>query len=66
MLYDISLDRHRNAVAPTRRPVDPEAARMNPWLLWRPEEPATSEVLSVAELAECACPDLCNRDHVNE
>jgi hypothetical protein len=39
---------------------------MNPWLLWRPEAPASPEVLTVAEMAECVCPDLCNRDHVNE
>ena len=38
----------------------------NPWLLWRPETPAQAEVLTVAELSECCCPDLCDRDHVNE
>ena len=42
------------------------AARVNPWLLWRPESPAGEPVLTVAELAECGCPDLCNRDHDNE
>jgi len=41
-------------------------ARLNPWLLWRPEQPETPEILSVAELAECRCPDLCDRDHANE
>ena len=40
--------------------------RLNPWLLWRPSGPAGSTVLSVAELAECTCPDLCDRDHANE
>jgi hypothetical protein len=46
----------------------PEAdeIRMNPWVLWRPELPQQRPVLSVAELAECRCPGLCNRDHVNE
>ncbi len=42
------------------------AARMNPWLLWRPEMPSEGGVLCVAELAECGCPDICNRDHGNE
>lgn len=53
----------------TRTPldgVDVQAARLNPWLLWRPEVPARPQVLSVAELAECTCPDLCDRDHANE
>ena len=38
----------------------------NPWLLWRIDLPDGHEVLSVAELAECRCPDLCDRDHANE
>jgi len=41
-------------------------ARLNPWLLWRPERPQAPTVLTVAELAECRCPDICNRDHANE
>jgi hypothetical protein len=51
------------------RPDDPDdmSIRMNPWLLWRPEVPARQrEILSVAELAECRCPELCDRDHANE
>ena len=43
-----------------------EAGRVNPWLRWRPKRPARPLVLSVAELAECTCPDLCDRDHANE
>lgn len=46
--------------------IDVEAARMNPWLRWRPKRARRPEVLSVAELAECTCPDLCDRDHANE
>ena len=38
----------------------------NPWLLWRSDAPAEPDVLTVAELAECICPDLCDRDHANE
>jgi len=38
----------------------------NPWLLWRAEMPREPQLLTVAELAECACPDLCDRDHANE
>jgi hypothetical protein len=48
------------------RPVDAGDARMNPWLFWRPEGPPAPEVLTSAELDECRCPGLCNRDHVNE
>ena len=39
---------------------------LSPWLLWRPESPAEPQLLTVAELAECHCPDLCDRDHDNE
>jgi hypothetical protein len=52
-----------------RTPIDRvavEAARPNPWLRWRPEAPARQPVLSIAELAECTCPELCDRDHANE
>lgn len=50
---------------PTRSPTAPRAGD-NPWLLWRPESPLEPELLTVAELAECRCPDLCDRDHDNE
>jgi hypothetical protein len=46
--------------------VDVTAARMNPWLRWRPKRPARPQVLSIAELAECTCQELCDRDHANE
>lgn len=36
------------------------------WLQWRPDTPAEPDVLTVAELTECRCPDLCDRDHANE
>jgi len=52
-----------------RRPSQADVAgraRLNPWLLWRPERPQQPHVLTVAELAECRCPDTCNRDHANE
>lgn len=48
------------------RAASADRARVNPWLLWRPEQPPQPGVLSVAELAECRCPDLCDRDHANE
>lgn len=67
MLYDTYTDRgHGRPVATPRHRVRPDDVRMNPWLLWRPEEPLSPQVLTVAETAECVCPDLCNRDHVNE
>lgn len=51
-------------IRPTRQATgDPSS---NPWLLWRNETPDEREVLSVAQLAECRCPDLCDRDHANE
>ncbi len=36
-------------------------------LRWR-RQPADIDppVITVAEVAECGCPDLCNRDHENE
>ena len=51
-----------------RRPVrpTPDQASVNPWLLWRTEAPSEPQVLSIAELAECRCPDLCDRDHGND
>jgi hypothetical protein len=38
----------------------------NSWLQWSLELPEEPRRLSVAELAECRCPDLCDRDHGNE
>jgi hypothetical protein len=49
-------------IGPSVRPANHE----NPWLIWRRELPDEGETLSVAELAECSCPDLCDRDHANE
>jgi hypothetical protein len=49
---------------PSRRRGDDQP--FNPWVLWSIETPAEREVLTSAELSECRCPDLCNRDHANE
>lgn len=38
----------------------------NSWLQWSPELVEDPPRLNVAELAECLCPDLCDRDHPNE
>lgn len=54
-----TLTRHRP------RPSDTDS-RLNPWLLWRLETQEHQGILSVAELADCTCPDLCDRDHANE
>ncbi len=52
--------------APTRAPATAPITSDEAWLAWRPETPADSEQLSVAQLAECRCPELCDRDHANE
>lgn len=44
----------------------PDRAGVNPWLLWSIEDPGEPQALSIAELAECRCPDLCDRDHFYE
>ena len=44
----------------------PFAIRPDAWLNWRPKRHQRPHVLSMAELAECTCPDLCDRDHPNE
>lgn len=49
-------------VAAPRSATPPNAA----WIQWRTDLPEQPERLTVAELAECSCPDLCDRDHANE
>jgi hypothetical protein len=49
----------------TRSPAS-HAEWANAWLQWSLELPEEPRRLSVAELAECLCPDLCDRDHGNE
>jgi hypothetical protein len=51
---------------PKMRSSASQADRANAWLQWRPELPEETHRLTVAELAECRCPDLCDRDHQNE
>jgi len=36
--------------------------RLN-WRTWRAAQPEEREVLTSAELSECTCPDICQRDH---
>ncbi len=50
------------------QPMSPaqRAERADSCLQWRPELVEEPQRLSVAELAECLCPDFCNRDHANE
>lgn len=55
MITDTTLSARRTHAAP-------EAA----WIQWRTDLPEEPERLTVAELAECHCPDLCDRDHANE
>jgi hypothetical protein len=52
--------------SPTTSPRPIVTAFDNAWLTWRLDEPAERPQLSIAELAECRCPELCDRDHVNE
>jgi hypothetical protein len=67
MLHDIYTAR-RGGQRPNAgsRTVEAGEARLNPWLLWRPEGPSAPQVLTSAEMDECRCPGDCNRDHVNE
>jgi len=57
---------HTQTPTPTWPRRLPSDGTVNAWLLWSVEAPAERQVLSVAELAECRCPDLCDRDHANE
>ena len=53
----------------TSTPTRPQARALpptDPWLVWSVETAPDHQVLSIAELADCACPDLCDRDHANE
>jgi hypothetical protein len=52
--------------SPTGAALGPPTTPDDPWLVWRPHVPQERETLSVAELADCRCPDLCDRDHANE
>jgi hypothetical protein len=53
------------ATLPQTRSSARQAEWANSWLQWRPELPEEPQRLTVAELAECVCPDLCDRDHTN-
>jgi len=60
------LERSREMAQPFGAGLRDRVSRMNSWLRWRPAVPRQRPVLSVAELAECTCPEICNRDHANE
>jgi hypothetical protein len=52
--------------SPIGAPIDAPPTHDDPWLVWSLDLPRKPETLSVAELADCHCPDLCDRDHPNE
>ncbi len=54
------------ATLPQARSSAREAEWANAWVQWRSELPEEPLRLTVAELAECLCPDICDRDHSNE
>ena len=54
------------ATLPQTRSSAREAEWTTACLQWRPEVPEEPRRLTVAELAECLCPDICDRDHSNE
>jgi hypothetical protein len=64
----VSAPAGSGAARPTPGSDGSRAYAINPnvWLNWRPKRGPREHVLSVAELAECTCPDLCDRDHANE
>jgi len=49
-----------------QRPIIRSDPRVDAWMEWRADTPEEPNRLTIAELDECRCPDLCNRDHVNE
>lgn len=53
-------------VLPSTTELAAYADRSQQWLTWRVQLPAEPQALTIAELAECQCPDLCDRDHPNE
>ena len=54
--------------ATSLRPSAPSAGELinDAWLRWSVQTSDERAALSVAEMAECRCPDLCDRDHANE
>jgi hypothetical protein len=63
-LVRMTIQASPTLASPARRRSDDQP--FNPWLRWSVETPAQREVLTSAELSECRCPDLCDRDHANE
>lgn len=56
----------QNATLSKTRSSTRETASAIAWLQWSPEAAEEPRRLTVAELAECLCPDICDRDHQNE
>jgi hypothetical protein len=55
----MTVARERPTIRPARPPIPAPAGRT--------EQPgAATGAVSTAELAECTCPDFCERDHANE
>jgi len=54
---------HEPANVPARtRPAD----GLERWLTWRADVQTRLETVTIVDLAECRCPDLCDLDHANE
>jgi hypothetical protein len=63
MLYETLTTEHgphRAQLALSQLRAVAHGFRWRSWRLTSPEEP---EVLTSAELSECACPEICHRDH---
>ncbi len=56
-----------NSAPPRRRPVTPQRWDLvRYWQTWGLPEADEPALLTHAELSECRCPDLCDRDHQND
>jgi hypothetical protein len=64
MLYDQRLTHHprQPAVQAASASLVSLRQRLN-WRTWRDARPEERELLTSAELSECTCPEICQRDH---
>jgi hypothetical protein len=64
MLYDrrITHDPRQPALLAASAGLVSPRQRLS-WRTWRAARPEEQELLTSAELSECTCPEICQRDH---